>query len=86
MAKPLSSLHQAFGRAVRQLRDREELSQEALGHKTGLHRNYVGGVERGELNPSLTSIDRLARGLGCEPSELLALAEQLQPRRGRRTR
>jgi transcriptional regulator with XRE-family HTH domain len=83
VAKPLSPLHQAFGRAVRQLRDEQGLSQEALGQKTGLHRNYVGGVERGELNPSLASISKLARGLDQESSALLALAEDLLPVRRR---
>lgn len=81
MAKPLSPLHEAFGRAVRQLRDEQGYTQEALGHKTGLHRNYIGGIERGEQNLTLTSIARLSKGLGCSGSELLALAEQLTPRR-----
>ena len=81
MPKPLSPLHEAFGRALRQLRDEQGDTQETLGQKTGLHRNYIGGVERGELNPSLTSIERLARGVGRDGSELLALAERLRPRR-----
>lgn len=83
MAKPLSPLHEAFGRAIRQLRDQRGLSQESLGQRTGLHRNYVGGVERGELNPTLTSIDKLAGGLNCRAADLLALADQLRPKRRR---
>ncbi len=86
MGKPLSPLHQAFGRAVRQLRGELELSQEELGHISDLHRNYVGGVERGELNPTLTNIEKLARGLGRSSSELLALAEALKPKRPRASR
>jgi transcriptional regulator with XRE-family HTH domain len=86
VAKPLSTLHQAFGRAIRQLRDEQDLSQEALGQKSGLHRNYIGGIERGERNPSLTNISKIARTLGTEPSRLLALTEKLEPRRrGRRS-
>ena len=81
MPPPLSTWHQAFGRAVRQLRDERQLSQEALGQKTGLHRNYIGGVERGELNPSLTNIKKIAEGLGLKPSELMAIAEQLEARK-----
>ena len=81
MAKPLSPLHQAFGRAIRQLRDEQDLSQEALGQKSGLHRNYIGGIERGERNPTLTNISKIARTLGIEPSKLLALTEKLEPRR-----
>lgn len=65
----------AFGRAVRRLRLEGGLSQEGLGHLSGLHRNYIGGVERGELNPTLASIRKLAKALGKRPSELLAEAE-----------
>lgn len=85
MVRPRSREHIAFGRALRQLRDERELSQEELGYKTGLHRNYIGGVERGELNPTLTSIFKLARGLGMQPSELLALCERLLRRATSRT-
>jgi transcriptional regulator with XRE-family HTH domain len=59
------------------------LSQEQLGYKTGLHRNYIGGVERGELNASLTSIIKLAHGLGVDASELLALSEKILRSRAR---
>jgi transcriptional regulator with XRE-family HTH domain len=76
--------HIAFGRALRQLRDAQNLSQEQLGYKAGLHRNYIGGVERAELNPTLTSIVKLARALSMQPSELLAAAEAL-PRRSARS-
>lgn len=62
---------------MRQLRSERGLSQERLGQTSGLHRNYVGGIERGELNPSLASILKLAAALGIEGSELLALAERL---------
>lgn len=70
--------HLAFGQAVRQLRQERGLSQETLGYAAGLHRNYVGGVERGELNPTLTSIEKLAAGLSVKASELVALAEKLR--------
>lgn len=70
--------HVAFGQAVRQLRQERGLSQEQLGYASGLHRNYVGGVERDELNPTLSSIEKLAAGLNVKPSELLALAEELR--------
>ena len=71
-----SAKYRAFGRAVREARARRGLSQEALGFAAGLHRNYVGAVERGEINPTLRIIFKLARGLVMLPSELLALAEQ----------
>lgn len=73
----LSPQHVAFGAAVRQLRTERGLSQERLGQTSGLHRNYVGGVERGELNPSLASILKLAAAFGIAASELVARSEQL---------
>jgi transcriptional regulator with XRE-family HTH domain len=57
------------------------LSQEALGYAAGLHRNYIGGIERGELNPALTNIAKIAQALDLRSSQLLALAE-VEARRG----
>jgi transcriptional regulator with XRE-family HTH domain len=67
----------AFGLAVRQLRERRGLSQERLGELSKLHRNYIGGVERGELNPTLRTIQKLALAFELKPSQLLAAAERL---------
>ena len=60
-----------FGKRIRELRLALDLSQEKLAERAELHRNYVGGVERGERNVSLLNIVKLARGLDAEPSELL---------------
>jgi transcriptional regulator with XRE-family HTH domain len=46
------------------------LSQEALAAKAGIHRTYVGGVERGERNVGLKNILRLAAALGVHPRDL----------------
>ena len=62
----------AFGAAVRARRVNLHLSQEALADAAGLHRTYIGSLERGERNVSLLNIYRLAEALGCSPSELLA--------------
>lgn len=75
MAKP--PLHVAFGLAVRRLREEHGLSQEELGHRTGLHRNHVGQIERGELTPTLKSVEVIARALGTGASQLVARAEEL---------
>lgn len=72
----------ALGRAVRETRARRCLSQEALGQRSDLHRNYVGAIERGEINPTLRILRNLADGLDITVSELITLAEtrEQQPR------
>ena len=61
-----------FGSNLRALRKARALTQEALGELAGLDRSYVGGVERGERNPALTAIARLAHALDTSPSSLFA--------------
>ena len=60
----------SFGSRVRELRLARQLSQEELAERAGLHRNYVGGVERGERNIALVNIHRIAEALGVRPGEL----------------
>lgn len=64
-------LQQVLGRNVRALRERAGLSQEAFGDRVGLHRTYVGGVERGERNLTLQTVTRLGDELGVVPVTLL---------------
>jgi transcriptional regulator with XRE-family HTH domain len=73
-------LQRAVGRAVRQIRLDRTLSQEELADELGVHRTYMGGVERGERNLTLRSVERLARGLGVDP--LLLLAGEVGEARG----
>lgn len=61
-----------FGMAVRKARAQAGLSQEGLAAAAGLDRTYIGGVERGERNPSLVSLKKIADGLGLSMSELFA--------------
>lgn len=68
-----------FGAGVRALRERAGLSQEQLAHVAGLHRTYVGSVERGERNVSLDNIWALADALGVSPSDLLPPAQPGAP-------
>lgn len=72
----------AFGRRVRELRHRLRLSQEELAHRAGLHWTYVGGIERGERNPALVNIGRLAEALEVSPSQLFEVFTQ-RPRQRR---
>lgn len=53
-----------FGDSVRRARLRVGLTQEELADKCGLDRSYIGGVERGERNPTLSVIEKIAVGLG----------------------
>lgn len=73
----LDDLH-AFGLAVRSLRHRAQLSQEQLADLVGVHRTYVGSVERGERNVSLRNIAAFAAALDCTASELLRIAERMK--------
>jgi transcriptional regulator with XRE-family HTH domain len=75
--EPSSEL-KSFGLALRVRRERASLSQEALAHICGLHRTYIGSVERGERNVSLLNIHVLATSLNISASELLRAAEGIQ--------
>lgn len=59
-----------FGSVVRKIRLSKELSQEALGSKAGLHRTYIGSIERGEQNISLINIKKLSKALGIRMSDI----------------
>ena len=61
-----------FGAELRKLRLKRNLSQERLAELVGLHRNYVGMVERGECNISLITVVALARVLSVKPARLMA--------------
>lgn len=78
MPKP-NPLLVGLGRAIRATRDEQHVSQEELGLCSGVHRNYIGGIERAERQPSVVTLARLADALSVKPSDLLALAERLAP-------
>ena len=61
----------ALGREIRRRRKAISLSQEQLAEQADLHRNYVGFLERGERNPSFTTVMKLARSLGVSAAELM---------------
>jgi transcriptional regulator with XRE-family HTH domain len=73
-----SAAHGALGRAIRAARVNRQYSQEELSHRSGLHRTYVGGLERGERNPTFEGLRKLADALDISASDLLAEGEQLE--------
>ena len=66
---------QSFGEAVAACRLEKEMTQEELAEASGLHRTYIGAVERGIRNPTIVSVVALARGLGVETAELVGQAD-----------
>jgi transcriptional regulator with XRE-family HTH domain len=71
-----SSKHEALGIAVRETRARRGLSQEELGYAARLHRNYIGAIERGEINPTFRILLKVTHGLHLPLSELIELTEK----------
>jgi len=69
-------LQRALGRNLRAYRIDRGLSQEAFADVLGVHRTYMGGLERGERNLTLKSVERIAEKLQMEPLDLL---RQLTP-------
>jgi transcriptional regulator with XRE-family HTH domain len=60
----------AFGNKIREARQSKGFSQETLAEKAGLHRTYIGTVERGERNPALVNLVRIADALSVDLSTL----------------
>lgn len=71
------SLRSILAGNLREIRLSKNLSQERLAELAGLHRTYVGSVERGERNISIDNIEALARALRVSPT---VLVEQKQPK------
>ena len=59
-----------FGRAIRRVREEQEINQEEAAERCGMHRTYYSGIERGVRNVSLVNIERLGKGLKTSLSEL----------------
>jgi transcriptional regulator with XRE-family HTH domain len=78
-----SQAHVALGAAVRKLRAERGISQEELADLSGMHRTYLGGIERGWRNPSYTNIRRIAAALEVPTSELMVQAEAIEAGSGR---
>jgi transcriptional regulator with XRE-family HTH domain len=71
LRKPSRALTRVLADNIRAFRKEKQLSQEALADMCGLHRTYVGSVERGERNVSLSTLEVLAAALGVTVQQLL---------------
>ena len=65
-------LNLRLARNLRRLRGQRGFSQEMAAEKCGLHRTYVGAIERGERNVTLTTLQEIAAGLRVDPLRLLS--------------
>jgi transcriptional regulator with XRE-family HTH domain len=65
------NIRKRVGTNMRKAREALGLSQEELADRSGLHRTYISGVERGVRNPTVTVLEKLARALKVLPGSLL---------------
>jgi len=72
----MENIEKRFGKRVRELRQDKGLSQEELAFKSGVHRTYLGGIERGKRNPSLRNILAISRGLDIDSPELFSFGKK----------
>ena len=72
MSKTQEQAQKLLGEVIRKNRKAQNLSQERFADQVGVHRTYMGAIERGERNISLMNILRIASALNIKPSELFA--------------
>jgi transcriptional regulator with XRE-family HTH domain len=69
MVKP-DPILAAFGKSVRQQRDNKHFTQEKLAERAGLDPTYISGIERGQRNPGIRNVVRIAKALALTTAEL----------------
>jgi transcriptional regulator with XRE-family HTH domain len=74
----MESLRIALGHTIRELRASAGYSQEKFAVAAGVHRTFMGNLERGDTNPSLETLEGVAAGLGLKVWQLLEQAERRQ--------
>lgn len=65
------SILRQFGNKVKELRKTKNWSQEELARRAGLHRTYIGSIERSERNVSLINVERIAKDLNINIEKLM---------------
>ncbi len=73
MGKPITHRHvlEKFGEKMQKTRKEKGVTQEELAAKLSMHRTYIGLIERGERNPTIRTLYKIAKALGVQSSELL---------------
>lgn len=71
----MDSVQDIFGKKIKSIRRAREITQEKLADLSGLSLQYIGEIERGRRNPSLTSIEQLSKALDIPMAELFSLEE-----------
>ncbi|MBP1155206.1 MULTISPECIES: helix-turn-helix transcriptional regulator [unclassified Paenibacillus] len=69
-------LEEAYGKLLKEYRQKKNLSQEQLAFESGLDRTYISMLERGKRQPSLSTIFSIAKSLNIKPSEFLEKLEE----------
>ena len=77
MKKKKDPILLAFGQRVRTLREKAGLTQREVAKRSGLDVTYISGLERSVRNPSLMSLEKLAKGLGCSIAETCKALDNL---------
>jgi transcriptional regulator with XRE-family HTH domain len=67
----LAEINKEVGKKIRLLREKQGLTQEVLAFEAGVHRAYIGQIERGEKNLGLINLQKIAHALKLNPSKLL---------------
>jgi len=67
---PRMSIKSRVSRNIQRIRREKDLSQEEVAHRADIHQTYLSGVETGKRNPSILVVERIAKALGVDVSEI----------------
>jgi transcriptional regulator with XRE-family HTH domain len=70
---PRMSIQSRVSRNIQRIRREKDLSQEEVAHRADIHQTYLSGVETGKRNPSILVVERIAKALGVDVSEIFKL-------------
>ena len=73
---PLSPFHLAIGKAIRSIREERGQAQEELAHRAGLDLSHLGKIERGQINLTAFTFERVAKGLGASYARIGELIDR----------